>query len=84
MDITPENALYVQHKEWLNHPVTHQFMQNLETKRKTFINSMSASANQADVPDDVIRRWAYGLQTLDSIKQQLTDTETFIKLLNNK
>ena len=84
MDITPENALSVQHAEWLSHPVTRQMLQILDKQRENTVGIMSKNSGSSESPDTWFRLQAGNVRTLDTVRIWITNTEQFINLLNNK
>lgn len=83
MEITPENAISYQHAEWLNHPVTIQMLQIFKKQREHIVDSMATSSGITGIEAEWFRTQASNIKTLDTVKKWITDTEQFIKQLNN-
>jgi len=87
MNITPENVVEEQHRQWLQHPTTIQMLKNLDEHKKTFINMSAKLAGDLSVSDSQFRLNAYGISTIDAIKHWVIDTNQFLKIskqLHNK
>ena len=80
MNITPENIVEEQHRQWLQHPTTVQMLKNLDEHKKTFMNMSAKLAGDLSVPDTQFRLNAYGISTIDAIKFWMTSTNQFLKI----
>jgi hypothetical protein len=80
MNINPENALSIQHKEWLNHPVTKQMLQILDYQKEHTIDAMASSAS-IDIDASWFKEQAGNIKTINVIKSWITNTEQFIQQL---
>jgi hypothetical protein len=78
---TPENALSIQHNEWLKHPVTRQMLQIMDKQRDNIVTWMT-TVNTTE-PAETFKVMSYGLKTLYTTRNFITNTEIFIKRLNN-
>lgn len=76
--LTPENVLEVQHREWLNHPVTRQLIDNYNQYKKSIIDNTSSTPYKMDLPDVHFRLNATRLNTIDFMLRILSDTEVFV------
>jgi hypothetical protein len=79
MNITPQNALAVEHQAWLAHPVTVQLIKNLDKQKITIVNAMSSTAGDNEIADFAFRLRAFGIKTIDEITKQIKNTEQFVQ-----
>jgi hypothetical protein len=78
MNITPENALEYQHKEWLTHPTTRQLLTILQKHKDSYVREMLSNAGSVE-DAEYFHRLAYGLRTLEAVVTKITNTEKFIQ-----
>lgn len=81
MNITPENALEIQHQEWLNHPTTRQMLHIMEKYKDSLVNALSKTAGNTE-SDAYFHRVSMSIKTLDTVKSWITNTEQFVKQTN--
>lgn len=80
--ITPENALSVQHADWLKHPTTITMIKLLEKQKQQLV---AVIINDAYVgTESEIRYTAVGLKQTDVIKGWITNTDKFVQLANKE
>lgn len=77
---TPEEALLVQHQDWLKHPVTKQMLHLLDVQKETWVKGISMTAATAE--DVQLRKLAVGLNSIDTLKQWITNSNSFVELSN--
>lgn len=82
MNINPENVLEVQHQEWLKHPVTAQFLNNLYRLREEWVKTIAILAtDEKDLP---IRSAAISIRQIDAIVNLTTSTQMFVEQAKKK
>jgi hypothetical protein len=82
MELTPENALSVQHSEWLQHPVTRQMISNLEKQKTSFFQAIVNSAIQIDNGELNLRCHAVAARTVTASLNMIKNTDLFLQQLN--
>ena len=81
MNLSPENALSYQHKEWLSHPVTKQMLQILEKQKTYIMENMASTSADVSTSDVWFRLQAGNIKTINIINLWITNTEQFIQAL---
>ena len=79
MNITPDNVVEQQHKDWLEHPTTIQLLSNLEKHKQSFVRALSAGAGNTAEPEISFRLQAYGIRTVDGVITLIKSTDKFIE-----
>jgi hypothetical protein len=80
MEITPESALEIQHKAWLQHPCTKQMVEILDKQRTKYINTLAKNAWE-DNSEILAGKSAVAVVTMDVTLSVMTNTNLFIQAL---
>jgi len=80
MELKPEDVLSMQHKGWLDHPVTKQLLQVLEKQKQHYIERSVTGLAQ---DDQTVIRSMVAYRTTQTTITAVTNTEHFLKLLTN-
>ena len=76
MPATPEDVLSQQHQDWLQHPVTREFIKILAKHKAAQVDAVSAWRPSSPLPN--LQSIAAAISTLDTIKVYLTNTQDFV------
>lgn len=79
MELKPEDILSMQHKGWLDHPVTKQFIDILDKHKEYLVTQMASNSFTRSAEDHKMS--AVSIGTVTNIKKYATNTEQFIKQL---
>lgn len=77
-----EEAVRLQHQQWLEMPATRTVLSALTKHKDEFIDLLIAHATNQSVTDQQLRLHAVSLKTIDATIQLLTNTELLITKLN--
>ena len=66
------------HHQWLQDPMSKQVLQTLNNHGDAIQRSMVVNASNGAISDAQTRYFAVQLQTIETIKKLIYDTETFI------
>jgi hypothetical protein len=80
MELKPEDVLSMQHKGWLDHPVTKQMMQVLEKQREHYVKQSKSGAWYDELDYKTVRN-VVAQTVMDTTITAVTNTEQFIKQL---
>lgn len=75
--MNPEEQSGLLHQEWLNHPITKQFIKILSARKQRYIDALSAAAVSGS--DIQIRSFALQFNDLDMVTTIITNTKTFVE-----
>jgi trans-aconitate methyltransferase len=82
--LNPENALSIQHNEWLKHPVTRQMLQILDMHKRMLVSTMTVKTYNMEVDTLYFRLVSANIATINSIETYISNTNQFINQLNKK